>query len=508
MRVDETIPLLAESLARAGFATGAFVSAFPLDRRFGLARGFQAYDDRMPRIAGRLANERAGNQVVSNALAWLNQHRSGRFFLWIHLFEPHAPYGQPGDPRPTGARYDDEVAEADRQIGRLVEAIGAERDSTLFIVTADHGEAFGEHGEIAHSLFIYDTTLRVPLIIAGPGVPAGRVDDVVSVVDLAPTAARLLGTGPFDADGIDLSAALSGGTMAARALYAESFAPLLDFGWSPLRSLREQGWKLIDAPRPELYQVSDDPAESRDRALAEGARVALLGERVARYSPATLAVPGVVDRDAAARLQSLGYVGASHRATNRPDPKDRRELAADLARVTSGEVRGSELESALRRILEIDPRNPQANMRLGFVLQESGRCADAGQYFTAAIATRIPGADPYLGLAGCQAAARRFDVATATLRDADRAEPGNPVVLANLGIVLSDGGQPAAALSPIRRALAIDPDFHEARFGLAVALARLGNRADAAREAEELLRRLPPEAPQRGEVQRLLAEVR
>jgi cytochrome c-type biogenesis protein CcmH/NrfG len=216
----------------------------------------------------------------------------------------------------------------------------------------------------------------------------------------------------------------------------------------------------------------------------------------------------VVDRDAAARLQSLGYAGGRQRATNRPDPKDRRELAADLARVTSGELRGQELESALRRILENDPRNPQANMRLGFVLQESGQCPDAGRYFGAAIAAGIPGADPYLGLAACHVAAHRFDAAGATLRDADRAEPGNPIVLANLGIVLSDGGQPAAGVPPLQRALAIDPDFHEARFGLAVALARLGKRADAAREAQDLLRRLPPDAPQRGEVQRLLAAVR
>ncbi len=516
MRVDDQLPVLAESLAGAGLATGAFVGAFPLDRRFGLSRGFEVYDDRMPRLEGRLANERSGHDVVTSALAWLDQQRGRRFFLWVHLFEPHAPYGQPGDGRAAAARYDDEVAEADRQIGRVIEALGSERDATLVFVTADHGEAFGEHGEITHSLFVYDTTLHVPLIAAGPGVRAGSIDTAVSLVDLAPTAARLLGVGAFDSDGLDLGPALRGGAIAPRALYAESFAPLLDFGWSPLRSVREDGWKLIEAPRPELFQVATDPQESRDRAAEERQKVAALAERVNRYSSASLKPAGPAGsrdaseaRDTAARLQSLGYVGGGRRdAAVRPDPKDRRELAASLARVASGEVRGPALEPALRGILATDPDNPQANLRLGFVLQESGRCQAAAAHFAAAIQGQLPGADPYLGLAACHASARRYEAAAAALRDADRAEPANPVVLANLGIVLSDGGQPAEGLDPLRRALDIDPDFHQARFNLAVALARLGKRADAAREAGELLRRLPPDAPQRQEVERLAAAVR
>jgi arylsulfatase A-like enzyme len=204
--------------------------------------------------------------VVTRALAWLDQHRGRRFFLWVHLFEPHAPYGAPGDGRATAARDDDEVAEADRQIGRVLEGLGNEADATIVVVTADHGEAFGEHGELTHSLFVYDTTLHVPLIVAGPGVRAGTIDEAVSLVDVAPTAARLLGAGGFDADGVDLGPALRGATPAPRTLYAESFAPLLDFGWSPLRSVREAGWKLIDAPRPELYDVARDPGERTDRA--------------------------------------------------------------------------------------------------------------------------------------------------------------------------------------------------------------------------------------------------
>jgi Flp pilus assembly protein TadD len=508
MRMDDGVPLLTEAFARSGFATGAFVGAFPLDRRFGLARGFQVYGDRMPRTAGTLANERPGRAVADEAISWVRGIGTGRFFLWLHLFEPHTPYGIPGDTRPVEERYDDEIAEADRQAGRVLEALGdAARDSVI-VVAADHGEAFGEHGEITHSLFVYDTTLRVPLIVAGPGIDARTVESPVSLVDLAPTLARLAGLGAFDADGVDLSAALHGGTVADRRLYAESFAPLLDFGWSPLRSVRQDGWKAIDAPRPELYQVSVDPDEQRDLAGSETARLAALREIVDRYSSASLAARPPADRESASRLQALGYVGTGRSTTgSRADPKDRRQLAADVARVTSGELRGKDLERALRSILAVDPGNPQASMRLGFALSESGRCAEAMPHFKTAIANGIPGADPHLGVARCHAVARHFDAAAAELRAADRSEPDNPVVLANLGIVLSDGGRPSEGITPLNRAVTIDPDFHEARFNLAIAYARAGNRVEAARQAEELLRRLPSDAPQRPEVERLVRTV-
>jgi arylsulfatase A-like enzyme len=509
LRVNDSVPLLAEAFAKGGFATGAFVAAFPLDRRFGLHRGFQTYGDRMPRSAGVAENERPGSEVVDEAVAWLRTQESSRFFLWVHLFEPHAPYGATWDTRPVETRYDDEVAEADRQVGRLLDALGDEEDRAIVAVAADHGEAFGEHGEIAHSIFVYDTTLRVPLVLAGPGIDAREVDSPVSLVDVAPTLAHLAGLPRFDADGIDLSGVIRGAPVPGRALYAESFAPFLDFGWSPLRSVRQGGWKAIDAPRPELYQVATDPDEARDVASAEPARMAALRERVERFSPASLPESQALDRESLSRLQALGYVGSGRlRHAARADPKDRRQLAGDIARVTSGELKGAALEQALRGIIDADPGNPQAAMRIVFVLSDSVRCNEAMKYFAAAIASGIPGADPHLGIARCHALGRRFAAAAAELREADRSEPDNPVVLANLGIVLSDGGHPADGVAPLERALSLDPDFHEARFNLALAYARAGNRPAAARQAEDLLRRLPGDAPQRSEVERLLQSVR
>ena len=512
MRIDLAVPTLADALAHAGFTTAAFVGAFPLDRRFGLIKGFQTYGDRMPRgVVGRPANERPGHAVVDEALAWMKQRQPGRFFLWVHLFEPHAPYGDPRSGRSVALRYADEIAEADTQAGRLVSALGDAAGSTLVTIASDHGEAFGEHGEVSHSLFVYDTTLRVPLVIAGPGIKTGlRIAKPIGLIDVAPTVMRLLGLTPFDADGIDLTAALAGGAPPDRVLYAESFAPLLDFGWSPLRTVREAGWKLIDAPRPELFAVENDAAESNDRASAEAVRASALKAQIARYSGADVTTSAKGDPEAAARLQALGYVGGGAPGPKgvRADPKDRRDLAARLAQIASGELQDGGLERALRAVIKADPANPQANLRLGYVLLESNRCADAVPRFQAAIAARLPSADAHLGLGACRAAQRDFRAAADTLRDAERVEPGNPVVLANLGLVESDGGRPQAAVDPLQRALTIDPDLHQARFALAIALARIGRRDEALSAADELLRRLSPDAPQRAEVQRLIASLK
>ena len=515
IRMDLKTPTLAEAFAQEGFATAAFVAAFPLDRRFGLIKGFHTYGDRMPRAAdGRPANERPGRVVVDEALEWLTRHRQERFFLWVHLFEPHAPYGDPSDPvqalRPARYRYDEDVAEADRQVRRVIDALGDARQGTLIVATADHGEAFGEHGEISHSLFTYDITLRVPLIVVAPGAEShgGTIDEAVSLVDLAPTIAAFARIKRFDADGIDLSPALAGTPLTSRALYAESFAPLFDFAWSPLRTLRAGRWKYIAAPRPELYDLEKDPGEHHNVVASEPQRAADLARRTDAISKASPSSPVARDPETLARLQALGYLsGGGESKFAGADPKDKRELAARLAEVASGELHGTALERALREILQEDPDNPQANVRLGYVLVEHGRCADAIPLFSKAIAHRLPTADAHLGLAGCQIAAKDPRGAEQTLRQAERVEPDNPVVTANLGVVLSDAGRPSDGAPYLERALTLDPDLHQARFSLAIAYARLGRRKDAAREAAELLRRLPPDAPQRPEVARLLATV-
>lgn len=508
------VATLATVLEAAGFATGAFVSAFPLDRRFGLAAGFDIYGDRWARGPdGRPADERAGEATVDDALAWRATTGDARTYMWVHLFEPHAPYRDAASGRPLSDRYDDEIAEADRQVGRLLDGLGAARADTLVVVAADHGEAFGEHGEVGHSLFLYDTTLHVPLILQGPRAPRGRVDDPVSLVDVAPTVLHWLGIAGPEMDGrvIAMDPGLESADTPPRPIYAETHAPFEDFGWSPLRSVRAGAMKYILAPTPELYDLATDAAEATNLAGARQADAARFRTAVATFATRGAAAPAeAVTPEARRRLQALGYLSGAGPSPGRPlaDPKDRRALAARLAEVTSGELAGPALERALVRILADDPGNPQASLRLGYALVARGDCRAAMAHFRAAMAAGMPTADAHLGLAGCLTERGSAAEAAKVLAEAARLEPGNPVVLANQGVLLSDGGRPSEAVAFFEQALAVDPDLHQARFALAVAFARAGDRSAAEREATALLSRLPANAPQRAEVARLIGALR
>jgi arylsulfatase A-like enzyme/Tfp pilus assembly protein PilF len=532
MRVSDAVPTLATELRARGFSTAAFVAAFPLDHQFGLDRGFDVYGDRLGHEPdGRPANERPASQVIDDAIAWLHLHAARLppdrpapparpFFLWVHLFEPHAPYGRADTGRPVVDRYDEEVATADRETGRLLAALGPAADETLIVVAGDHGEAFGEHGEFAHSIFVYDTTLRVPLIVCCPAASSGRgetargvrVADPVSLVDVAPTVMRALGGQMNGADGVDLAPALGGSPLSSRELYAESFAPLIEFGWAPLRAVRSGPWKYIAAPRPELYKVDDDADERVELAAGQPAIVQRLDPRVGRYAGPALpkSLAPTADPQAAERLRALGYSAGARGDTGgpRPDPKDRRELAARIAQVTSGELVGAALVSALEGIARDDPQNGQAHLRLGYARLQAGDCARAEPELERAIATGLPSADAYLGLVTCRG--RRHDLVGTerALAEARRLEPANPVVMANLGILRAAKGDLKGAIDALTSALAADPDLHEARFNLAIAYAKSGRTAEAKAAARELLSRLPTSAPQRPEIERLLRSLR
>jgi arylsulfatase A-like enzyme/Flp pilus assembly protein TadD len=521
MHLAPGVPTLAETLRADGFRTAAFVAAFPLDHEFGLDRGFDVYGDRLPRGAdGKLQNERPASQVVDEAIAWLDSRQSAadgrqpRFFLWVHFFEPHAPYGDPASGRSTLDRYDDEIATADREAGRLLGVLGDAARDTAVIVAGDHGEAFGEHGEYAHSIFVYDTTLRVPLIVAAPGTAPARVGGAVTLADVAPTAARLVGATMHEVDGVDLTTVLAGGPAPHRELYAESFAPLLEFGWAPLRSIRSDTWKFIAAPTPELFDLRSDEAEQRNVAAREAPTARQLEQRVNRYSSPALSAGAATPPDAAERLRALGYSSGSRQSTvdarqsgARPDPKNMREVAARMAQVTAGELSGDALVSALETIVRADPANVQAHLRLGYGYLQRGDCARAVPELTLAANGGLPSADAHLGLATCLGRANDLGGAERALAEARRREPDNPVILANIGILQATRGNYSDAIVSLVIALGKDPDLHEARFNLAVAYAKAGRRVEAAAAARELLRRLPPQAPQRAEVERLLRAV-
>ncbi len=278
--VPRGVPSLPKTLRAAGYATGAFVSAFPLDTRFGLIEGFDVYDDKYPaRPAAALDfPERPAEKTMAAALDWLAA-RNGRWFLWVHLYDPHSPYAPP---EPYATRfaadpYSGEVAYVDETLGKLFGAIDGrgETGRTLVVLTADHGESLGEHGEMTHGYFAYNSTIWVPLVVAAPGLASARVKDLVSHEDIFPTVCDVLGLpAPADLPGRSFRPLLEGRTQKARPVYFEALEGYYHHGAAPLRGVIEGPMKFVDSPIPELYDLRNDFDEAND--LASGTDLARL----------------------------------------------------------------------------------------------------------------------------------------------------------------------------------------------------------------------------------------
>jgi arylsulfatase A-like enzyme len=328
---------LAEVLAERGVRTSAFVASVVLQSGRGLEQGFGTYVDVPKGLCGPgtlQRQRRPGNAVVDDALAWIDHNADRPFFTWVHLYDAHRPYYVP-DAQTTryGDPYLDAIAFQDSQIARIVAALESRRllDKTIVVVAADHGESLGEHGEDGHGIFLYESTLRVPLIMRVPDFRPRRVTSTVRLVDLMPTLLELLHVPVPTADGVSLARLMRpDGTDIQLEAYSESTYPER-FGWSRLRSLRGDRYKLIDAPRPELYDLQTDPFEQRNL-YAENPRLAgLMRERIKQFeapAPEPRHSSDIVGADHASRLAALGYVGTSTPARSAraeeswPDPKD------------------------------------------------------------------------------------------------------------------------------------------------------------------------------------------
>ncbi|MGH9442865.1 MAG: sulfatase family protein, partial [Thermoanaerobaculia bacterium] len=274
---------LSQILQARGYATHAIVSSAVLDKRYGLTRGFDEYDSDLSSGdpgAPFLFREIKANQAADKAVEWLTAGRpkDRPFFLWVHFYDPHADYEPPPDVAARFPRdpYTGEIAFADRELGRVLDALRqiGQFGRTLVVFTSDHGESLGAHGETTHTIFVYEATTRVPLLFHGPGVPAGKkVDNLTSSVDIFPTILALLGIPPSGSvDGENLVPRWKGGTPRHEPVYMESLAPRLDHGWAELRALRDERYKAIQAPIPEVYDLQQDPGEWRNL-LAGGAPV-------------------------------------------------------------------------------------------------------------------------------------------------------------------------------------------------------------------------------------------
>ena len=285
--VPRTTPLFAEILRAKGYATAAFVSGYPLRRMFGLDRGFDVYDDRLP-VGAEGWLERRAPETAREAIAWLSGAPKDRpWLLWAHFYDPHDPYEPPPAFWRPGVlgNYYGEVAQVDESIGVLRDAVRARGGETVTLFTADHGEAFGEHGEHGHGFFVYDATIRVPVVVHAPGkVRAGTSSAAIRHVDLAPTLLALLGIAGPNGDGVSLLPRILGAgarTPTPEPALVESMQPWTTYGWAPLRALIDDDWKLIAAPRPELFDLAADPGESHDLIASERRRATALRDRLA-----------------------------------------------------------------------------------------------------------------------------------------------------------------------------------------------------------------------------------
>ena len=321
-RVPATTPTVATALQKAGWKTAAVVGASVLSRDFGLDRGFDHYDDQMgrDRASGSGFPERSATAVTDSALAWLEEVEQP-YLLWVHYYDPHAIYAPPKPylEKYLGQPYDGEIAYVDAELGRLLDrvAVRSDGDRTYVLVTSDHGEGLGEHGEADHSYLIYDADLRVPWIVSGPGVSRARYDDVVSVTSLAPTVLGLAGRPPLERTDVeDLSPVLRGESRASKEeswAYAESLAGRLDHGWSALHGIRSSEAHYLRSAEVELYEVGSDPQQLEDLGSSEAEAHRRVREKAAARLDGLLAeglpletVP--IDAERRAQIEALGYL--------------------------------------------------------------------------------------------------------------------------------------------------------------------------------------------------------
>ena len=403
-RASPKLHLLSEIAKQNGLSTAAMIGAFPLASRFGLNQGFDVYNDTFSATSKSsfLYAERNAEQVRSAAQAWLSRLEGKPFFLWLHLFDPHHPY-LTHDSSSSLPPYLQEVQYVDQQLASFFDFLKSANflSNTLVVIASDHGEAFGEHGEVSHSIFLYNTTLHIPLIIFHPGIPARRNNDVVRLIDVYPTILQAMNWTPEKVDGRSLLPLIQGQNLAPANSYAETLAPALDFGWSPLFAITTNEAKYIGAPKPELYNLKSDPEEQKN--VIESAKVIEFQKELQAIRSKTApeaSSPALTEEDRE-KLKSLGYVSVGNQQVSNSgiDPKDRIEVARKIAELTMSELPVAEQLKAYKQLANEEPSNPLLQLRYAEMLLKLNRENDAATVFQKVISLNYPSATAYNGLA-------------------------------------------------------------------------------------------------------------
>lgn len=471
-RFDGSRPVLARLFQNAGRDTAAFVGAFVLDRQFGLAGGFATYDDQIPRSPDaslRLEAERPASVVADRAIAWIKTHAAARtdrpFFLWVHFYDPHAPYQPPADAlvRAGGNPYDGEVTYVDAHVARLLSELRESGDdaNTVILIVGDHGESLGEHGERTHGMLVYDGALRIPLVVAGPGVPTGVVRQPVSIVDVAPTLLRLGGVPvPAGMDGKDLFS----GPGHTHEIYAETQYPEVA-GWSPLAALVDDRWKLVatNGSTTELYDLTRDAGERENASASQPSTVAAVRGRVtAIRSAATRSSAAAASAEAQQRLRALGYVssGPADAATSNSAPNPATRIASwvafEDALALLGTARAADALPVLAKLAADEHGGPVFASTYARALSELGYHAEALGAYRRAVAQWPNDSMLFHDLAVAAGRAGRTEEAIRAERAAVTLDERNAAAHNGLGLLLVDAGRLADARTAFERASTID----------------------------------------------------
>ncbi len=489
--LEENHITLAEALKNRAYSTGAFVGAFVLDSRWGLDQGFDYYYDNFDLTKYKTVSldsvQRRGDEVLSEACKWLEKNSQDKFFAWIHLYDPHTPYNPP-EPYKTQysgghfGLYDGEIAYVDLLMGDFRSFMEEKNlmEKTLIIFTGDHGESLGEHKESAHGFFIYDSDIRVPLIIRFPEkkLQGNIIPSQVRSIDIMPTILNMLGEkSPESVQGkslLPLILGKQGGE--AFSAYSETYWPRYHYGWSELKSLRKGQYKFIDAPKPELYDILEDPGELNNLVNMKAA----LGHEMKRELEALIdrysaegieeAGPKTIDNDSLVKLQALGYIG-SFRASSKQkgeelaDPKDRIELFNEIkiAQFFVTEEKMDQAEKKIKDVLNKDPSVLEARYILGNIYSKQKKYDEAIEEYKKALEVDPEYYESIFGIALAYKKSGKYDEAIVGFKRLIDIDPKDTKPLLHLGDIYEVQGELDEAMRYLKSAVTIDPEapvFH------------------------------------------------
>jgi arylsulfatase A-like enzyme/Flp pilus assembly protein TadD len=500
--LDKSHPTIASIAQGNGFATAAFVGARVLARTFGLDNGFSSYDDDTG-----AAPERRAAEVTDRALAWLKENGKQKFFLWVHYFDPHVPYDAPEPYKHLYARdpYAGEIAYMDEQVGRLLN--GIQQEGTLVIVIGDHGESLGEHGELTHGVFLYDSTLHVPFIVSGPGVPQAKViPEQVRSIDVMPTILSALNLQPGgEVQGVSLWPLIDHGSkVASDYSYGETIYPRTYMGWSELRGMRTDSWSFVVAPHPELYNLQRDPGEKENLIAGFPADAERLQRKVWEVAGENGRQEKLTSKPMEAKtlreLKSLGYLGAGTRqiqlGTPAPDPKDRVEILKIFDRVEDLLQKKDyrQVAQLAEQGLRLDPTNPRCHLYLATAYEETGQYQRAVDVFQHALSVNVETDKIFSRLGIDYLHLQRFDKAVGAMVHASRLNPADLNNLLNLGMAYMQLGRIDDAAGAFRAIVAQDDRYAAAHDGLGLVAAARKDMETARREFEKAVEVNPDEA--------------